>query len=54
MKEEISQIFFLGAGEYKDCLRVEFLCGNDGSKGIKVGIHMGGDDLLMSLFQLFD
>lgn len=54
MKEEIPQILFLGAREHKDCLRVEFLCGNDGSKGIKIGVHMGGNDLLMSLFQRGD
>jgi hypothetical protein len=42
--EEISKIFFLGARKYHQSFRIELLCGQHGSYGIKVGIQMSGDD----------
>jgi len=47
VKEKISQVFFLGTREDKGGFRVKPLGCHHGRKGIKVGINMGGDDLLV-------
>ena len=51
MEKEVSQVLFLRARENEGRLGVEFLCGDHGGEGIKVGIRVGRNDLLINLFQ---